>query len=79
MVGYLKDLIGNYSVKNTRSFFKVCRWMCSASDLINQNHLVCRPIAHTCDNTIELSTDYSEFNSEMMATLFDGNTSHWGQ
>lgn len=34
--------------------------------------LACRPITHMCDNTIELSTDYTtyiDFSNEIMAVL----------
>ena len=75
--GYLRDLIGNFSVDNTRKFL---RFVTGSAVLSSSpiktifNRLARRPIAHTCDNTIELSTDYTtynDFSSEMMAILSD--------
>ena len=84
--GYLRDLIGNFSVENTRKFirFVTGSTVLSSSPIKTVFNsvagLACRPIAHTCDNTIELSTDYttySDFNSEMMAILSDDGGYSW--
>ena len=81
---YLRDLIGNFSTSDTRKYLRFVTGSAVLSSsplkaIFNAvSGLARRPIAHTCDNTIELSTDYStysEFSQEMMAILSDNGNS----
>ena len=76
--GYLRNLIGNFSIHNTRIFlrFVTGNSVMSLSPIIvifnGVSGLAHCPIAHTCDNTLEISTSYStymEFANEFMTVL----------
>ena len=74
--GYLRDFIGNL----TRKFLRFTTGSAVLSSLplkviFNSiTELARRPMAHTCNSTIELSVDYTSFNDffeEIMAVISD--------
>ncbi len=78
--GYLRDFIGNLSINDTRTFLRFTTGsavLTSAPLKVIFNNvagLARRPIAHTCDNTLEISPNYSSHNNfkdEFMAILSD--------
>ena len=76
--GYLRQFIGNMKMDEVRNFL---RFVTGSSVLSNAaikvtfnalGGLARRPIAHTCDNSVELSTEYLtyvDFTSEFEAIL----------
>ena len=76
--GYLRDLVGNFSLDSTRLFLRFVTGSSVLSQTSikvifnNVSGLARCPIAHTCDSTLELSTSYAtyaEFSSEVRAVL----------
>ena len=78
--GYLRQFIGNMKMDEVRNFL---RFVTGSSVLSNAaikvtfnalGGLARRPIAHTCDNSVELSTEYLtyvDFTAEFEAILSD--------
>ena len=80
--GYLTSMIGNLSVDDLRALLRFITGssVCSATEILvtfNQlSGLGRRPIAHTCDSTLELSTlymNYEDFYDEFRAILSNVN------
>lgn len=74
--GYFTTMIDNSTTEDLRSLLRFITGssICSASDILvvynSLSGLSRRPIAHTCDSTIELSTtylNYADFHSEFQA------------
>ena len=76
--GYLKTMVGNISNDELRSFLRfvtgssVCNSMYILVTFNTLSGLGRRPIAHTCDSTLELSTtyiNYDDFYGDFQAIL----------
>ena len=76
--GYLRYLIGNFSMENTRAFlrFVTGNAVLSLSPITaifnGLSGLARCPIAHMCDNTLEISTTYCtymDFSKEFLTVL----------
>ena len=76
--GYLRGMIGNFSIDNTRAFLRFVTGssVLSLSPITvifnGVSGLARVPIAHTCDSTLEISTNYStylEFANEFLTVL----------
>jgi hypothetical protein len=83
--GYLTTMIGNMKTDQLRSFLRFITGssVCSAKDILltfnSLSGLARRPIAHTCDNTLELPStymNYEDFHSEFQAIFNKVNTEY---
>ena len=77
--GYLTTMIGNMNTNELRSFlrFVTGSTVCSSNDILVTFNILSglsrRPIAHTCDSTLELSSTYINFDEfyEDFKVIFD--------
>ena len=82
--GYLRQFIGNMKADEVRNFLRfvtgssVLSYKSVTVVFNNLSGLARRPIAHTCDNCLEIPTDYityADFTSEFEAILSDSEYS----
>ena len=86
ILSYLRRFAGSMRIDEVQRFLRFVTGssMCSTNSILvtfnNQEGLACRPIAHTCGFTLELSTKYdaySDFTEEFSLILNNHHGLSW--